>query len=181
MQHLGTLQFDEKKFDLERATIFGIFEPYGYVTWEIEIYPPGDSNHLMFSAIIIEGVFSPSQLSGQAYKGERDTHDLYQHAVRVDGEGRFLESVDMNFGNWDRTTQSIRLEGHGTIDEDDGLPAVRFRFSAMLNFTGLNLFETSRNETQEFVDNYLQEFTDHVEVKYEQAESGLHAMISGNF
>jgi hypothetical protein len=40
-----------------------------------------------------------------------NTGDLYEHTVRVNGEDRFLQSVDMIFGKWEKENQSIKLSG----------------------------------------------------------------------
>ena len=42
MTPLGNLQFDNNSFNFEETNIYGIFEPHGYMTWHIEMFPPGE-------------------------------------------------------------------------------------------------------------------------------------------
>jgi hypothetical protein len=181
MKQLGNLQFDKKAFDFEETNIYGIFEPYGYMTWHIEMFPPGEENYIMFNALILNNIFLPQQLSETSYTATADTGDLYEHTVRVNGQDRFLKSVDMTFSKWDMKTQTIQLNGHGSIDQDNDLPEVVYRFNATLKFKNLNIFETTKEATQKFIDTYLQNDKDNIKVEFENAASGLQAVISGQF
>ena len=181
MTHLGNLQFGNNSFDLEETNIYGIFEPHGHMTWHIEMFPTGEHNYIMFNALILDNIFSPQQLSNIAYTATADTSDLYEHAVRVNGQDRFLKSVDMTFGKWKTETQSVQLIGHGTIEKDDDLTEVAYMFNAILKFKDLNIFETTKDATQKFVDTYLQNGKDDIEVEFENVASGLQAVIRGHF
>ncbi len=118
----GNLQYDNDSFDFEETNIYGIYEPHGYMTWHIEMFPTGEDNYIMFNSLVFDNIFSPQQLSDTTFKENSETGDLYEHTVRVNGEDRFLKSVDMAFSKWDTENQSIKLTGHGTIDADDNLP-----------------------------------------------------------
>ena len=181
MTPLGNLQFDNNAFDFEETNIYGIYEPQGYMTWHIEMFPIGEDNYIMFNSLILDNVFSPQQLSDKTYKATHETGDLYEHTVRVNGEDRFLQSVDMTFGKWDNENQSIKLNGQGTIDADNDLPQVIYKFNAVLKFKELDIFETTKEATQKFVDTYLQESKNNLKVKFEDVASGLQAIISGTF
>jgi hypothetical protein len=181
MTPLGNLQFDDNSFDFEETNIYGIFEPHGYMTWHIEMFPPGEENYIMFNALILDNIFSPQQLSETSYTSAADTGDLYEHTVYVNGQDRFLKSVNMTFGKWDTETQTIQLNGHGSIDEDEDLPEVVYRFNATLKFKDLNIFETTKEATQKFIDTYLQNSKDSIKVEFENAASGLQAVICGQF
>jgi hypothetical protein len=145
------------------------------------MFPVGEDNYIMFNALVFDNIFSPRQLSGITYKASSDTDDLYEHTIRVNGQDRFLQSVDMTFGKWDTTTQSIELTGHGIIDADDDLPEVSYKFNALLKFKDINIFETSQETTQKFVDTYLLDIKDELEIKFENVASGLQAVIGGHF
>jgi hypothetical protein len=181
MTPLGNLQYDNNSFDFEETNIYGIYESHGYMTWHIEMFPPGEDNYIMFNSLVFDNVFSPKQLSGITFKETTDTSDLYEHTVKVNGDDRFLNSVDMTFGNWDTENQSIQLSGHGTIDADDNLPEVTYKFNAILKFKELNIFETTKEATQQFVDTYLRDNKDKLNITFENAPSGLQAIIGGNF
>jgi hypothetical protein len=181
MTSLGKLQFDNNSFDLEETNIYGIYEPYGEMTWHIEMFPAGEDNYIMFNALILGNIFSPNALSDTIYKATADTGDLYEHTVRVNGEDRFLQSVNMTFGKWDKESQSTTLTGYGIIDAEDNLPEVNYKFNANLKFKELCIFETTKEATQKFVDTYLQDRKDRIEVNYEEVASGLQATISGRF
>jgi hypothetical protein len=181
MTHHGTLQFDKNLFDFEETNFYGIYEPHGYMTWHVEMFPPGEDNYIMFNSLIFDNIFTPQQLSDATFKSTADTGDLYEHTIRVNGEDRFLKSVDMTFGKWDTETQSINLSGHGSIDEDDNLPEVIYKFNATLKFKDLNIFETTEEATQKFIDTYFQNIKDKLDIKFENAASGLQAIIGGHF
>jgi|GEM_PF-3407903 len=181
MANFGNLQFDEKLFDLEEANIYGIYEPFGYMTWHIEMFPKGEDNYIMLNALVFDGITSPRQLSETTLNETSNTSDLNEHTVRVDGEDRFLKSIDMNFGKWDAENQTIQLTGHGIIDADDNFPAVKYILNCRLRFQGINIFETTKEEVQAFVDTYDQDKKAEIEVKFEHVASGLRATISGNF
>src|ERR1700719_1588227 len=134
MTPVGHLEFNSNSFDFEETSIYGIFEPHGSMT----------DNYIMLNSLFIERVFSPQQLSGIKYQGPGDESDLYDHTVRVDGRDRFLQSIEMVFGNWDTKNQSIQLSGHGIIEPDDDLPELSYVFNAFLKFKGLNIFETTK-------------------------------------
>jgi hypothetical protein len=181
MTPLGNLQYDDNLFDFEETNIYGIYESDGYMTWHIEMFPSGEDNYIMFNSLVFDNVFSPQQLTDLKFKETTDTSDLYEHTVRVNGDDRFLNSVDMTFGKWDTENQSIQLSGHGIIDTDDNLPEVTFKFNATLKFKELNIFETTKEATQQFVDTYLKDSKDKLSIKFENAASGLQAIIGGNF
>jgi hypothetical protein len=178
---VGNLQLDNNLFDLEETSIYGIFEPYGYMTWYIEMFPAGEDNYIMFNSVVFDNVFSPQQLSDTTFKETSDTGDLYEHTVLVDGEERFLKSIDMTFGKWDTENQSIHLTGHGVIDPEDNLPALAYKFDATLKFKGLNIFETTKEATQKFIDIHLPESKQKLDIRFENVASGLQAIISGRF
>ncbi|MGZ3848663.1 MAG: hypothetical protein ACXVMS_12195 [Flavisolibacter sp.] len=181
MTPLGNLQYDNNLFDFEETNIYGIYEPHGYMTWYIEMFPDGEDNYIMFNSLVFDNIFSPQQLSDVTIKETSDTGDLYEHTVRVNGEDRFLKSIDMAFGKWDTENQSIQITGHGTIDADDNLPEVVYKFNAVLRFKELDIFETTKEATQKFVDTYLQDTKDKLEINFENVASGLQAIISGHF
>ena len=181
MTQLGILQFDKSSFEFEETNIYGIYESYGYMTWHIEMFPSGEDNYIMFNALILDNIFSPQQLSETTYKSASDTGDLYEHTVRVGGQDRFLKSVDMKFDKWNTESQSINLTGYGIIEEDDNLPEVNYKFNATLKFNGLNLFETTQETTQKFVDSHFQDIKDKLEITFENVRSGLQATIVGRF
>lgn len=181
MKPPGNLQFDNNSFDLEETSIYGIYEPSGEMTWHIEMFPPGEDNYIMFNSLTLGNIYLPNALSDTSYKATADTADLYEHTVRVNGEDRFLQSVDMTFGKWDSENQSISLTGHGIIDADDNLPEVNYNFRANLKFKELYIFETTPEATQMFVETHLQDRKDRIEVNYEEVASGLQATISGRF
>ncbi len=181
MTPFGNLQFDNNSFDFEEANIYGIYESHGYMTWHIEMFPAGEDNYIMFNSLMLDNIFSPQQLSNTKYKANADTGDLYEHTVRVDAQDRFLQSVDMTFGKWNTENQSILLSGHGIIEADDDSPEVIYRFNAFLKFKELNIFETTQEATQKFVDTYLQNNKEKLEINFENVASGLQATISGQF
>jgi hypothetical protein len=47
MENLDSLQFDKNVYDFEEANIYGIYESDGYMTWHIEMFPPGEDNYEM--------------------------------------------------------------------------------------------------------------------------------------
>jgi hypothetical protein len=181
MTPLGNLQYDNNLFDFEETNIYGIYESHGDMNWHIEMFPTGEENYIMFNSLVLDNIFSPQQLSDTTFKKNSDTGDLYEHTVKVNGDDRFLSSVDMTFGKWDTENQSIQLSGHGTIDADDNLPEVTYKFNATLKFKELNIFETTQEATQQFVDAYLKDNKDKLNIKFENAPSGLQAIIGGLF
>ncbi len=175
------LKIDSSPFDLEQTTIYGIFEEYGEMSWHIEIYPPEEENYIMFNALILDGVISPAKLDGLIYEADTSTTDMYEHTVFVGGEDRFLKSVNLKFGKWDTENQSIRLNGSGIIADDEGLPEIPYSFDIHLNFTGINLFETTHEDAHAFVDKYFPLLKNELELKFEEVPSGLSALIEGKF
>jgi hypothetical protein len=181
MTPFGNLRFDNNSFDFEETNIYGIYESAGYMTWHIEMFPPGEDNYIMFNSLGFDNVFSPRQLTDLTFKETDDTGDLYEHTVRVNGGDRFLKSVDMTFGKWDSANQSIQLTGHGTVDAGENLPQVTYKFNAILKFKELNIFETTKEATQKFIDTRLQDSKDKLHIKFENVASGLQAIIGGHF
>ena len=181
MTSFGNLLYGNTLFHLEETNIYGIYESDSYMAWNIEMFPSGEDNYIMFNSLVIDNIFSPKQLNGKTFKETSDAADLYEHTVKVNGEDRFLKSVEMTFSNWDTENQSLHLNGHGTILEDDNFPEVIYKFYAILKFQGLNIFETTQRETQQFIDTCLQDVKDKLEIKFENVASGLTAIISGQF
>ena len=181
MTPLGHLEFNSNSFDFEETNIYGIFEPHGNMTWHIEMFPAGEDNYIMLNSLFIEQVFSPQRLSGIKYQATNDESGLYDHTVRVDGRDRYLQSIEMVFGNWDTKNQSIQLSGQGIIEPDDNLPEVSYVFNAILKFKELNIFETTKEATQKFVETHLQDSNESLEIKFEDVPSGLQATIGGRF
>ena len=177
----GNLKFGNDLFDLEETNIYGIFEPNGYMTWHIEMFPEGEDNYIMFNSLQFDNIFSPGKLNDIKYKADADASDLKEHTVRVNGQDRFLQSVDMTFGKWNTANQSIELTGHGTIDAEDDIPEILFKFNALLKFKEINIFETSQAAVQKFVETYLQDVQNRIEIKFENVASGLQAEIAGQF
>jgi hypothetical protein len=181
MTHLGTLQFDGNSFDLEETNIYGIYEPKGYMTWNIEIFSPGEDNYIMFNSLVFKDIFSPQQLSDIVYSATSDTDELSEHTVRTNGHDRFLKSIEMKFNKWDTESQSIHLSCQGLIEEEDNLPQADYKFNAVLEFKNLNIFQTNKDATHKFIDTYFANIKDKLDIKFEDAASGLQAIISGNF
>jgi hypothetical protein len=50
-----------------------------------------------------------------------------------------------------------------------------------LNFTGINLFETTHEDAHAFVDKYFPLLKNELELKFEEVPSGLSALIEGKF
>ncbi|HTJ11645.1 MAG TPA: hypothetical protein VL547_06460 [Dinghuibacter sp.] len=178
-QTIGTLQFGDVAFDLEKTNLYGILEPHGHMTWWIELFPPGEDDYIMFNALTFDGVFSPNGLSGRSCSGDAIELDLYEHTVRVNGEDRFLDTVDMTFGDWDTVGQCIPIRGRGLVQDEHGSGPIPYAFDALLPFEGLNIFETSREEAHRFLTTHLGRRP--VTLKFETAPSGLRAMFSGQF
>ena len=181
MTSIGNLELENYIIELEEANISGIYEPHGEMTWDIEIFPPGEDTYIMFNALILTGIYTPEKISNTFYKATTDTADLYGHTVLLNGEDRFLQSVDMIFGKWDTTLQLLPLQGHGIINADDNQPAITFNFKTNLKFKELNIFETTREEAQLFVETHLQDHKTDIVINYEQVASGLQATITGHF
>ena len=151
------------------------------MTWDIGIYPPGEDNYIMFNSLFFEGMQLPRQLSGLVYRGGVEKDDLYEHTVRVGGSDRFLETVELTFGEWDREGQTITLAGSGRILEEKKLPPVSYSFNALLKFSGINIFETSLEEAHKFVATYMAGPVDRADISFERVASGLQAIIKGPF
>jgi hypothetical protein len=175
------VQFDNKSFPLEQATFYGIYERYGDVSWWVELFPKDDDNYIMFNSLVFNSIILPNQFS---FFEPAAIGDKYEHTVQVNGMDRFLENANLIFGAWDARTQSIPLAGHGTILEEkkEGIPKVQYQFNANLTFTGIHLYETTKDETQKFIDTHLTGKVDITfQVKFEEAPSGLAATITGKF
>jgi hypothetical protein len=181
MASFGSLQFNNNSFNLEEANIYGIFEPHGYMTWHIEMFPTGEDNYIMLNALVFDNIFSPKQLTGIKYRGVSEENDLYENTVVINGDDRFLQSIEMEFGHWDAENQSVQLRGNGFINPENNLPDVTYLFNAVLKFNYLNIFETTEEATRSFVETHLQEYGGSLEVKFEQVPSGLMAIIAGRF
>jgi hypothetical protein len=179
MTQLGTLQFDKNPFDLVETNIYGIFELHGHMHWFIELFPPVEDNYIMFNALVFDNIYSPRQLSNTMYMTDDDSDDLGEHTVLVNGQDRFLKSVEMSFGMWQTTKQTIELTGKGFIEKWGNLPEIPYKFNSVLEFKGINIFETSQADAQKFVDTYLQDIKNHIKIKFENVTSGLQAVISG--
>jgi len=178
----GILQIDKNSFDLDQTNIYGIYEPQGgYMTWHIEMFLVGEVSYVMFNSLVFDNIFSPSELSNIKYKATSGTDDLYEHTIHINGQDRFMQSVDMTFENWDAISQSIKLSGNGIIAAGDALPEATYQFTAFLKFSEIDIFETSQEETKKFADNHLTGMKDNLEIKFENVESGLHAIIKGQF
>jgi hypothetical protein len=175
----NSLRFGDTAFDFEKTNLYGILEPHGRMTWYVELFPPGEDDYIMFNALVFDRVFAPRGLGGLVYKGDTRTIDLYEHTVRVNGEDRFLESIDMRFGDWDKATQRIALHGKGMIEAEHGQAAIPCTFEAMLPFEGLSIFETSREAAHRFLQTHLPAAG--VALHFEQVPSGLQAVFSGQF
>ncbi len=181
MENPGNLQYDNDLFDLEEANIYGIYEDEGYMTWHIEMFPSGDNNYIMINSLVLDKIFSPHQLSKVSFKETSETSDLYEHTILVNSDDRFLKSIEMIFGNWDTEYQSIKLTGSGIIESYENLPEINYKFKAILKFKGLNIFETNKEATKQFVDTYLQDNKSKLDIKFENVASGLKATIEGSF
>ena len=181
MASLGALRFDERTFDFEETNLYGIWEPHGHMTWDIELYPPGEDNYIMFNSLRFEGVYLPKQLSGLVYRGVVTKEDLYEHTVYVDASDRVLETLELTVGDWNREGQCITLVGEGRILEEKKLPAVSYAFDALLRFSGINMFETSREEAQKFVARHMDGPVEHVNITFERVASGLQTIVRGPF
>jgi hypothetical protein len=181
MTPLGHLQYNNKIFPLEQATFYGIYEPRGYMSWWIELIPQDDSNYIMLNSLIFPNIFLPHQLS---FLDTPDIRDKYEHTVQVNGEDRFFDSSNLTFRRWDTPTQSIQLTGHGIIsgEKKEGLPEVHYEINVNLKFKGIYLFETTKEDTQKFIDAHLKDELDILfEVQFENVPSGLQAVIAGQF
>jgi hypothetical protein len=96
MKSYGSLQFDNNSFDLEQTNIYGIFVPPGEMTWYIEMFPAGEDNYIMLNALSFENIFSPQKLSGVKFRSTSVESDLYENTVFVDGQDRFLQSIEIS-------------------------------------------------------------------------------------
>lgn len=183
MKHLGSLKFDVENYDLEETNLYGIWESFGYMSWDIEIYPPGEDNYMMFNGLTFDHVYLPQHLTDLVYHATSVRDDLYEHTVYVNGRDRVLASVDLNFGKWDKDDQTILVLGKGEIQEEKSkkLRPVKFSFEAMLKFTGLNMFETSLEEVHTFVERHMPGSREKVEIKFEKVASGLQVIVKGPF
>jgi len=178
MSSIGNLQFDDIVFDIEEANIYGIVEPYGDVTWHVEMFPEGEENYIMFNALVFDGVYSPKNLSNIT---GNETGDLYEHTVIINGEDRFLKTLQITFGEWNTEDRSILFKGYGIVEATDDFPEMTYSFAAILKFKELNIFETTKEETQQFIDTYLADIRDGISATYQQVASGLQARITGLF
>jgi hypothetical protein len=115
MTGAGTLQLDKKRFELEETNIYGIYEPYGDMTWHIELFPQGEENYIMLNALVFKDTYSPASLSKMEYNSVTNNDELYEHTVLVNGENRYLQTLSIIFGDWQPGTQSIPLSGEGII------------------------------------------------------------------
>lgn len=183
MKHLGSLKFEGQNYDLEETNLYGIWESFGYMSWDIELYPPGEDNYMMFNGLTFDRVYLPQHLTDLVYHATSSRDDLYEHTVYVNGRDRVLTSVDLTFGKWDRDDQTILVLGKGVIQEEKSkkLPAVKLSFEAMLKFTGLNMFETSLEEVHTFVERHMPSSREKVEIKFEKVASGLQVIVKGPF
>lgn len=178
MSSIGNLQFDDIVFGLEEANIYGIVEAYGDVTWHVEMFPEGEENYIMLNALVFDGIYSPKNLSN--ITGNK-TADLYEHTVIVNGKDRFLKTFQMTFGEWNTEDGSILLRGYGIVEAADDSPELNYNFNAILKFKELNIFETTPEETQQFIDTYLADIKSDISATYQQVASGLQARITGRF
>jgi hypothetical protein len=178
---IGNLKFGENIFDIEEANCYGVFESHGFMTWHIEIFPKGDENYIMLNSLIFDDIFSPNQLSEKNYNAVNGLDDLYEHTVIVNSEERFLTDLNITFGKWDTESQSISLSGKGAIDTSDNSSGVFYEFNTILIFKDLNLFETTQENAKIFLDKYLPDNKDKINIRFEKPPSGLHAIISGQF
>jgi hypothetical protein len=177
----GHLQYNSKAFPLEQAKFYGIYTPYGSMSWDIGLYPKDDDNYIMFNSLTFPKIFLPHQLT---FLDVPDISDKYEHTIQVNGMDRFFDSANLTFKRWDSKSQSIPLTGRGTIsgEKKEGLPEVNFEFDANLSFSGIYIFETTKEATQKFVDTHLKNEPDILfEVKFENVPSGLKATIGGRF
>jgi hypothetical protein len=185
MRQLGSLNFEGRQFDLEETNLYGIWESFGYMSWDIELYPSVEDNYMMFNGLTFDHIYLPQQLSNLVYHGISDRDDLYEHTVYVNGRDRVLKSVDLTFGKWDGNLQIITVRGKGVIMEEkerkNMLPAVSLSFEAILKFTGLNMFETSLEEVHTFVERHMPGSREKVEIKFEKVASGLQVIVKGPF
>jgi len=181
MTSLGNVRLGNQSFDFEEANIYGIYEKDGIMTWHIELLPPGEDNYIMFNSLVFNNVFSPPQLSNIALIETSATSDLYEYTVSVEGEERFLKSVDMVFRKWETTNQSIQLIGSGIIHAEDNLSELTYSFNAILHFKQFYILQTSEAETQKFVDTYLPDSKQQVTIQFENVASGRQAIIKGQF
>jgi len=178
--HIECLKFGKMSFSFEETRIYGIFEPYGYMTWHIELFPEGEKNYIMLNSLVFDDVYIPQQLSNLTCTANTGTNDLYEHTVFVSGEGRLFKRICMSFDEWDSKNQSIRIKGEGVIEASSNSPEITFEFLAPLNFTGLHLFETTKERVQEFVSTYLSDKNNSLIINYKTVRSGLTAHIHGN-
>ncbi len=181
IQAIGILKIGDNTFHLEEANIYGIFESYEAMTWHIELFPPGDQNYIMLNSLILDDIFSPTQLSEKCYDAALNSDDLYEHTVLVNSEERFLSSLQIRFGTWDTGSQTISFTGDGIVEASNTAPSIIFEFNSILTFKELLLFETTRAKAKLFIDNYLQENKENLAVRFEKALSGLQAIVSGKF
>jgi hypothetical protein len=152
-----------------------------YMTWEIGLFPEGEENYIMFNSLIFPDKLTPAALSGLHYSAESRNSDLYGHTIYADGVERFIDAIDLQFGNLNTDTQTINLNGKGMIGTDEGLPEITFAFDADLQIKAIYLFETSRHAAEKYVADYLGEVKERLSLVFEQAPSGFMATIAGKF
>lgn len=181
MTVFGYLRFNNKQFEIEEANIYGIFESNGYMTWHIEIFPPGEENYIMLNALILDKKIYPDQFDGFFYQKRSNKDDLFEHTVFVDGDDSFLNSINIVFSNWSNENQTLHLNGNGTIDTDNMQEEVTYSVDTILKFKGINLFNTTKEAANKFIDTYLQNKKDAIKIEFEEVKSGLKAIIRGKF
>jgi len=184
MNDLGNLKFNSTQFNVEETHIYGILEGSNTMTWDVGIFPPGEENYIMLNSFSLhKQIFNPKLLSAYKIFANNKMDDLYGHTVYVDGNERFLENINVEFGDWDSEGQKISIIGKGLImnEEELNLPEVEFTFETDLVFKGLNIFETTITETEKFIQDKLKMSKNELEIIYEDVPSGFRALINGPF
>jgi hypothetical protein len=177
----GYLQFGEQSFGLEHASIYGIFEKYGQMSWYIELFPEGEENYMIFNALLFENIINPKGLNQIQVQVSNRLVELGEHKVMVNDEEFVLQHLRLNFGNWDEATKSIPVKGVGKIERNYEQNVLDCRFEVTCTFDGIRLFDTSEDEVDHFIANMLKSDKNTLKLSFEDAPMGLECVIAGQF